>query len=67
LTRVGRKERATVLAKLATLPQVISVPAPILSGYLYELLGFKTLLYTRLLFMLVTVLVVIRIRTTDVL
>ncbi|MFC1803233.1 MFS transporter [Thermoproteota archaeon] len=62
LTRVNKEERATVLSKLATLPQLISLPAPLFSGYLYELLGFKTLLYIRFLFILITILVVIQIR-----
>jgi MFS family permease len=61
LTRVKREERATVLAKLTTLPQIISIPAPILSGYLYELTGFKNLLIVRILFILVTILVILRI------
>ena len=57
LTRVNKEERATVLAKLATFPQIISVPAPLLSGYLYEVVGFSTLLYVRIILVFITLLI----------
>jgi MFS family permease len=58
LTRVDRSNRATVLAKLSTFSQMISVPAPIIGGYVYERYGFNILLYNRVLFLFITILVI---------
>jgi MFS family permease len=58
LTKVDRSKRATVLAKLSTFSQMISVPAPIIGGYVYERYGFNILLYNRVLFLFITILVI---------
>ncbi|MBD3206360.1 MFS transporter [Candidatus Bathyarchaeota archaeon] len=59
LTRVDKSERATVLAKLSTLPQIVSVPAPIIGGYFYERYGFKILLINRVIFLVISILVIL--------
>jgi sugar phosphate permease len=60
MTRVNKEARATVLAKLSTIPQIVSVPAPILSGYFYDLFGFKFLLYLRFFILLMTIVIIVR-------
>jgi len=57
LARTPREKRSTVMGKLSTLPQVFSIPAPLIGGYLYERLGFEFLLYIRLMSMILTVVV----------
>ena len=59
LTRVNREERGTLMAKLSTLPQIISVPAPIIGGYLYERLGFGFILNIRIIFIIATILIIL--------
>ncbi len=58
LTRIDKRKRATVLAKLSTFSHVISVPAPIIGGYVYERYGFNILLYNRVLFLFITIIVI---------
>ena len=54
MARTPREQRSTVMGKLSTLPQVFSIPAPLLGGYLYESLGFEFLLYIRIACMVLT-------------
>jgi MFS family permease len=60
MARTPRERRSTVMGKLSTLPQVFSVPAPLIGGYLYERFGFSLLLYVRIICMILTVLIIIR-------
>ena len=56
------------MTKLSTLPQIISVPAPIIGGYLYERLGFGFILNIRIIFIIATILLIltlIKSRKTD--
>lgn len=57
LTRTEKDQRATVMAKLTTLPQIVSVPAPIIGAYLYELYGFNFIVSIRVAFILASILV----------
>ena len=59
ITRTRKEQRATTLAKLATLPQIVSVPAPIIGGILYEMYGFDLILMIRALFLISTVLIAV--------
>jgi MFS family permease len=59
ITKTRKEQRATILAKFATLPQVVSIPAPIIGGYLYEQYGFDSILMVRVLFLVTTVLITI--------
>ena len=60
MARTPRERRSTVMGKLSTLPQVFSVPAPLIGGYLYERFGFGLLLYVRIICMILTVLIILR-------
>jgi len=59
LTRVDKTKMATVLAKLSTFSQLISVPAPIIGGYVYKRYGFNILLYNRMLFLISNIIVIL--------
>ena len=60
MARTSREQRSTVMGKLSTLPQVFSIPAPLIGGYLYERLGFSFLLYVRIICMILNVLIIFR-------
>ncbi len=60
LARTPRDQRSTVMGKLSTLPQVFSIPAPIVGGYLYERVGFAPLLYIRIICMILTIIITFR-------
>jgi MFS family permease len=57
LTSTEKDQRATVMAKLTTLPQIVSIPAPIIGAYLYELYGFNFIVSIRVAFILASILV----------
>jgi MFS family permease len=58
-SRTPEEKRATVLGKISMLPQMISFPAPIIGGYLYELFGFNLLLILILILLLTAIMIVV--------
>ena len=57
LTQTDKDQRATVMAKLTTLPQIVSIPAPIIGAYLFELYGFDFIVSIRVVFILASILI----------
>jgi MFS family permease len=60
LARTPRDQRSTVMGKLSTLPQIFSIPAPLVGGYIYERVGFDFLLYIRIICMILSVIITFR-------
>ena len=58
LTQTEKDQRSTVMAKVTTLPQIVSIPAPIIGGYLFELYGFNFIVGIRAVFVMASLLVI---------